>query len=60
MKKSELKKLMGKVVKYQSNRTRIGIFQTSCGAISDISRSEVLINGDWHDIKTLNVLEVVE
>lgn len=60
MKAQEVRKLIGKVVQYKSNLSRRGCFPIWCGGVMEVFKTEVLINGDWHDIKTLEIIEVIE
>ena len=60
MKAKEAKELVGKLVQYTSNRTRNSMRPKSWGIVQEHVRSEVHIEGDWHDIDTLEIFQVRE
>ena len=61
MKASDLRKLIGKVVRFKSDRTRSFNYEwVATGIIIDVVRTEVCIGGDWHTNKYVDILEVME
>lgn len=60
MKAIDLRKLIGKEIKFKSNKTRQWLNQIEIGIVKEVVRREVYINGDWHEIKNFVVLSVNE
>ena len=60
MRKSELKPLVGRLVRFRSNRTMNSLDDIQVGRVGEIAGREVCIRGDWHDIRSLEVLGIIE
>lgn len=62
MKKSELRKYIGKRIQFSTYKTRqsIPVFQKRWGDVEEIIRSEVCIEGEWYEYKTLEIHNLVE
>ena len=60
MKVQEIDKLIGKMVTFSSDTTRRYVHSTSTGMVEERVRFEVLIEGDWHNVRTLKIKEVHE
>lgn len=61
MKASDLRRLIGKTVTFKSDRTSwLYTCPTNTGIVIEVVRTEVYIAGDWHNIKTIEIIKVHE
>ena len=59
MKAADARKLIGKTVRYKSDKSRAYVKCEWVGVIEEVVRTEVYINGDWERLKGVEVLEVL-
>jgi len=56
----EMRRLIGKRIRFESNRSGvIHPLREIIGVVEDQVRGETHIGGDWHDTKSIKVIEVV-
>ncbi len=59
MKTAELRKLIGQTIRFKCPRSRRSLHDVWRGEVQEICRREVRISDDWYDIKTVELVEVV-
>lgn len=59
MKRTELINYIGRRVKFKSNRTRTFLDPLSVGEVQQVDKVEVEIGNDWHEIKSVEVIELL-